>query len=78
LPTNPYLGPHYENLLPQPLWDLALWIPPDRWISIRHSMVFTAMRVEEAKTVTNGILFQVEPDRSTGDPWAMATHSTSG
>jgi len=41
-------------------------------------MVFTAMRVEGAETVTNGVLSQVEPDLSTGALSVIATDPTSG
>ena len=76
MPTNPYVGPQYETLLLQPLGDRALRIPPHRRISIRHSMVLTAMRVEGAETVADGVLSQVQPDLSTGAPWAPADDPT--
>jgi hypothetical protein len=78
LSTNPYVWPHNETLLMQPLWDLALRIPPDRWISIRHSMVFTDMRVEGPETITTGVLLRVQPDPSTGAQQATAHDSTWG
>lgn len=76
LPTNPSFGPHYENLLQQPLRDLAVQIPLHKRISIWHSMVVTAMPVEGAITVAYGVLLQILPDLTTGAPQAMATDLT--
>lgn len=76
LPTDTYIGPHYATLVPQPLWNLTVQIPPHQYIPIWHSMVITAIRVAKAETVTNGVLPQVQPDLSTGAQWAMSIDTT--
>ena len=39
-------------------------------------MVFTAIQVEGAETIMNGVFLQVQPDLSAGAPWSKTADVT--